>query len=81
MNVPRKPADPPMAEPDRRPTGADGVSAADARVKRDHEDDEDEWRHEPIAPVNEANPLRSLGKAVGDTVTGSEGQTPIRPKR
>ena len=81
MNVPRKPADPPMAEPDRRPTGADGVSAADARVKRDHEDDEDEWRHEPIAAVNEANPLRSLGKAVGEAVTGSSRDTAKPRKR
>ena len=81
MNVPRKPADPPMAEPGRRPTGADGISAADARVKRDHEDDEDEWRHEPIAPVNEANPLRSLGKAVGETVTGSDPGTDTPRRR
>ena len=36
-----------------------------------NDDDEDEWRHEPIAPIDEGNPLKSLGKAVGDTVTGS----------
>jgi len=41
--------------------GARGVAA---------DDDEDKWRHEPIAPVDERNPLKSLGKAVADTVTG-----------
>ena len=45
-------------------------------VKRDDEDDEDEWRHEPIAPVDQPNPLRSLGEAVGETVTGSKPPTP-----
>ena len=45
-------------------------------VKRDDEDDEDEWRHEPIAPVDQPNPLRSLGEAVGETVTGSKPPAP-----
>ena len=49
-------------------------------VKRDDEDDEDEWRHEPVAPVNEPNPLRSLGKAVGETVTGSDPDTSTRKR-
>jgi hypothetical protein len=44
-------------------------------------DDDDEWRHEPVAPVDEPNPLRSLGKAIGDTVTGSDRDTPAPPKR
>ena len=46
-------------------------------VKRDDKDDEEEeWRHEPIAPVDQPNPLRSLGEAVGETVTGSKPPTP-----
>src|SRR5436190_23501701 len=43
-------------------TGATvGTRATSAGANRD--DDEDEWRHPPVAPVDEANPLRSLGKA------------------
>ena len=45
-------------------------------VKRDDKDDEDEWRHEPVAPVDQPNPLRSLGEAVGETVTGSDPAAP-----
>jgi len=60
-----------MTEPGKRPTSG---------AKRSDEDDEDEWRHEPVAPVNEANPLRSLGKAVGETVTGS-GQDTAKPRK
>ena len=67
MNAPAHPTDPPMAEPGKRPTGG---------AKRGDEDDEDEWRHEPIAPVDQPNPLRSLGEAVGETVTGSKPPTP-----
>ena len=74
MKTPANPADPKLAEPGRKPTGAD------ARAKRDDEDDEDEWRHEPVAPVNEPNPLRSLGKAVGETVTGSD-PAAARPRK
>jgi len=162
MSAPVNPSDPPMAEPGKRPTGADvgGVSAShpagvadwaqrstergeepatgrastgdaagaatgpridrggkaapgsapgtSARIERpasddratppagghpqphssdqrgaarNQDDDEDEWRHEPIAPIDESNPLRSLGKAVGDAVTGSGPETPVRPKR
>ena len=76
MNAPANPADPPMAEPGKRPTGGDVGGMAPPRCRSpgatDDEDDEDEWRHEPVAPVDEPNPLRSLGKAVGETVTGSD---------
>jgi hypothetical protein len=44
-------------------------------------DDEDEWRHEPVAPVDETNPLKSLGEAVGDVVTGSGKDTSDPAKR
>ena len=58
---------------------ATGATAAEAH--RNPDEDEDEWRHEPIAPVDEPNPLRSLGKAVGDTLTGSDQDTSGPPKR
>ena len=42
--------------------------------------DDDEWRHALVAPVDEGNPLRSLGKAIGDSVTGSgPGADPATP--
>jgi len=70
------------AEAATPPPGATERSAADPRVGRtakdetraqgraDDEDDEDEWRHEPVAPVDERNPLKSLGRAVADVATG-----------
>ena len=92
MSAPANPADPPPAEPGKRPTCADdaaqrsterggaagraGTAATDAPTQRD--DDEDEWRHKPVAPVDEPNPLRSLGKAVGETLTGSDADTAAR---
>jgi hypothetical protein len=61
-------------------TGATvGTRPTSAEANRD--DDEDEWRHPPVAPVDEANPLRSLGKAVGDTLTGSGPDAPTPSKR
>src|SRR6185369_8720387 len=39
------------------------------------DDDEDEWRHEPVAPVDERNPLKSLGSAVADVATGGAEDT------
>ncbi|HSC64443.1 MAG TPA: hypothetical protein VLD35_12455 [Caldimonas sp.] len=58
-------------------------SRADAGSTQRSDDDEedDEWRHEPVAPVDEPNPLRSLGKAVGDTLTGTEPDPPEPSKR
>jgi hypothetical protein len=107
MSAPVNPADPPMAEPGKRPTGAAAgaprnepasrggkkrdagtsasigakVEASPTGTPATQADDEDEWRHEPVAPVDESNPLRSLGKAVGDTVTGSGPDTPAPSKR
>jgi len=77
MSVPIEPADPAKPEPGNRPAGA-GTRPSGAPTKRD-DDDEDEWRHEPVAQVDETNPLRSLGKAVGDTVTGSGPDTASIP--
>jgi hypothetical protein len=70
------------AEAEAIPPGATGRPAADARVgppsrdetrakrRANDDDDEDEWRHEPVAPVDERNPLKSLGRAVADVATG-----------
>ena len=84
MNAPARPVDPPMVEPGKRPTGGDvgGKGAApDAGAQREDDEDEDEWRHEPVAPVDEPNPLKSLGQAVGETVTGSNRDTGTSRKR
>jgi hypothetical protein len=118
MSAPVNPADPPMAEPGKRPSGGDvggtrattqsgvadwaqrsterseqppsdpvgsagaaGKPAEAGAGRKAQADDEDEWRHDPVAPVDEPNPLRSLGKAVGDIVTGSDRDTAVPPKR
>lgn len=45
------------------------------------DDDEDEWRHEPREPVDE-NPLKSFGKSIGETLTGSvDDPVPPKPRR
>ena len=76
MTAPVKPTDPPKARPGKLPSGGNVGGA-----KRNDDDDEDEWRHAPVAPIDERNPLRSLGKAVGDTVTGSDANPPAPRKR
>ena len=65
--------------PRRRAQAARRASVPASRATH-ADDDEDEWRHPPVAPVDESNPLKSLGKAVSDTVTGSEDK-PAAPKR
>ncbi len=42
-------------------------------------DDEDEWRHEPVAPVDES-PLKSLGRSVSEVVTGTLDDATGKPK-
>jgi len=54
-------------------TGNAGGGAQTPRQPRPSgafDDEEDEWCHEPREPVDES-PLKSLGKAVGDALTGS----------
>ena len=64
--------------PERTPAGGHGASTDRSR---DADDDGDRWRHEPVAPVDEENPLKSLGRAVADTITsGAESETE-KPKR
>ena len=71
-NRERPPAGPATQRSDNaRASTADAASA----------DDEDEWRHEPLAPVDERNPLKSLGRAVADVATGgAEGTAKDTPK-
>ena len=57
----------PTADPHVGPSSHDETRAK-PRAKDD--DDEDEWRHEPVAPVDERNPLKSLGHAVANVATG-----------
>jgi hypothetical protein len=45
------------------------------------DEDKDEGRHEPIAPVDERNPLKSLGRAVADVATGGAEDTSNPPRR
>ncbi|HZW73129.1 MAG TPA: hypothetical protein VFF43_06255 [Caldimonas sp.] len=80
-----KARDPPPTGPATQQSGNDaGAPPADAAKRATptpkdtprrafDDEDEDEWRHEPIAPVDERNPLKSLGRAVADVATsGSE---------
>ena len=53
------------------PAAAPGQPAGSNSERWDAEDGE-QWRHPPIAP-KDANPLDSLGRAVSDAITGSEG--------
>ena len=85
MTAPADPRDPPLAETGKRTTDAAGAthdaaaSPGDARSNPD--DNDDEWRHAPVAPVDEPNPLKSLGQAVADTLTNADAETPRQPKR
>ncbi len=76
-----RPASDDRATPPPSTQRGSAVAGKDAGAARGDRDDEDEWRHEPVAPVDEKNPLRSLGKAVGDAVTGSgpDAATPRKP--
>lgn len=45
------------------------------------DDEEDQWRHDPVAPKDEKNPLDSLGRSVSDVVTGPLDETaPPKPR-
>jgi hypothetical protein len=62
-------ADAPVA--DERAAPAPNVhSSGRGSVDASADDDEERWRHEPVAPVDEPDPLKSVGRAVADVVTG-----------
>jgi len=125
MTSGRNPADPPLAEPGKRASGADvggmkssadggladnaarstehrdagasvagspvdgapasgrGTTAAPGQAPRatrsPNDDDDGPWRHAPVAPRDE-DPLKSLGRAVSETVTGPLADPPDKPK-
>jgi hypothetical protein len=58
----------PAADPRVGPSSKDETRAKGRANGED--EDEDEWRHEPVAPLDERNPLKSLGRAVADVATG-----------
>ena len=63
---------------------APGSRAAPTAGRTDpaaEDDDGDTWRHAPIAPVDEKNPLKSFGRAVADAATGGAEDTSKQPKR
>lgn len=74
-----KAADP---RPDNGPAADADKTATPPAPGAAQRDDEDEWRHEPIPPVDERNPLKSLGRAVADVATGgSEAASTKKPDR
>ena len=84
-------ADTPSSHADRPPSDDRATPRPDATPPReqpdaagrsnDADDDGDRWRHEPVAPVDEKNPLKSFGRAVADTITGgAESETEKRKR-
>jgi hypothetical protein len=74
--------DRPIAEPGKPRAGADvgGTShSAGADAGAEGDDDEEPWRHPPVAPRDE-DPLKSLGRSVSETVTGAVDDKPAKPK-
>jgi hypothetical protein len=55
------------------PSSGDGRSQGTSNRDR-RDDDEDPWRHPPVAPVDES-PLESLGRSMSDVVIGPAGDT------
>jgi len=68
------------ATPRTKPRQADMPGTTGSSRASDDEED-DEWRHEPVAPIDEKNPLESLGRAVADTLTSGEESEAETPKR
>lgn len=66
------------ARPASRATGDTNVEAGS---HREGDEDEDEWRHPPVEPVDEQNPLKSIGRSVADVVTGGAEDTSKKPER
>ena len=65
------------ADPGARPSPVPTSSAVPATHTAD--DDEDPWRHPPVAPRDEG-PLKSLGRAISEPVTGATDDKPAKPK-
>jgi hypothetical protein len=63
--TPSGPAERPAT--DERPSPSRSAAGATPRANAD---EDEEWRHEPVAPVDERNPLKSFGRAIADVATG-----------
>jgi hypothetical protein len=61
------------------PSGAPASTGAPAGTSGAGDDDEEPWRHPPVAPRDE-DPLKSLGRSVSETVTGPLDDKPAKPK-
>jgi hypothetical protein len=71
--APGAPSGPVDGSATRPRAAAPSQGATPATGRANDDEDDDEWRHEPIAPVDERNPLRSLGRAIADVaLDGSE---------
>jgi hypothetical protein len=82
-------SDRPASEDRATPSGAGRAAAAETTAagaggkpsrSNSVDDEEDEWRHEPVAPVDETNPLKSLGEAIADTLVDTD-RAPTDPER
>ncbi len=78
--------DRPMAEPGKPQAGADpgarpspAPTSSGAPAAQPADDDEDPWRHPPVAPRDE-DPLKSLGRAISEPVTGASRDDRAKPK-
>lgn len=61
---------------------AGGTASSDASTAGAAFDDEEgQWRHPPVAPKDAKSPVESLGKAIGDVVTGSVDDARERPRK
>jgi hypothetical protein len=78
-DAPNRPASDARASPPRADAGARPAPNTPSDAWRE-DDDEDNARHSPVAPVDES-PLESLGKSVGEALTGSvDDPRPRKPR-
>jgi hypothetical protein len=71
VNRPGKPQATPASPTAAAPAGTSAQGSA--------EEDEEPWRHPPIAPRDE-DPLKSLGRSISEPVIGSIDRPKAKPK-
>lgn len=76
-NPPAPPGDPSPAAPAPSQPRTGDKAKTDNNARWD--DEEDPWRHPPVAPVDES-PADSLGRAVSDVIIGSADRGRDKPK-
>jgi hypothetical protein len=81
MTVPRDKPAAPADEATGTPAPSTGGKRSQGTSNSDRWDDDDEepWRHPPVAPVDES-PLESLGRSISDVVIGPAGDAKDKPK-